>query len=39
MLLIIIKSIINFFMHYGDLTDSLSLTKIIQKVKPDEITI
>ena len=24
-------------MHYGDLTDSLSLTKIIQKVKPDEI--
>ena len=27
----------SFFMHYGDLTDSLSLTKIIQKVKPDEI--
>ena len=23
--------------HYGDMTDSLSLVKIIQKVKPDEI--
>lgn len=27
----------NFFLHYGDLTDSLSITEIIQKVKPDEI--
>ena len=27
----------NFFLHYGDLTDSLNLINIIQKVKPDEI--
>lgn len=27
----------NFFLHYGDLTDSLSVTSIIQKVQPDEI--
>ena len=27
----------NFFLHYGDLTDSLNLTNIIQKIKPDEI--
>ena len=27
----------NFFLHYGDLTDSLSVLKIIEKVKPDEI--
>ena len=26
-----------FFLHYGDMTDSSSLTHIIQKVKPDEI--
>jgi len=26
-----------FFLHYGDMTDSTSLTHIIQKVKPDEI--
>ena len=26
-----------FKLHYGDLTDSLSLTKIIREVKPDEI--
>jgi GDPmannose 4,6-dehydratase len=26
-----------FFLHYGDLTDSTSLTKIIGQVKPDEI--
>ena len=26
-----------FFLHYGDLTDSLNLTNIIQKVQPDEI--
>lgn len=25
------------YFHYGDMTDSLSLVKIIQKVKPDEI--
>ena len=25
------------FLHYGDMTDSSSLTRIIQKVKPDEI--
>jgi GDPmannose 4,6-dehydratase len=28
---------INFFMHYGDLTDSTNLIRIIQEVKPDEI--
>jgi GDPmannose 4,6-dehydratase len=27
----------SFFLHYGDLTDSLNVTEIIQKVKPDEI--
>tara|TARA_B100001121_G_scaffold295539_1_gene300085 strand:+ start:2419 stop:3456 length:1038 start_codon:yes stop_codon:yes gene_type:complete len=27
----------NFFMHYGDLTDSSNLIRIIQSVKPDEI--
>jgi GDPmannose 4,6-dehydratase len=27
----------NFFMHYGDLTDSLSVLKSIQSIKPDEI--
>ena len=27
----------NFVLHYGDLTDSSSLTSIVQKVKPDEI--
>ena len=27
----------NFRLHYGDLTDSLSLVKIISKVEPDEI--
>ena len=27
----------NLFLHYGDLTDSLNLINIIQKVKPDEI--
>ncbi len=26
-----------FFLHYGDLTDSLNLTKIINQIKPDEI--
>ena len=27
----------NFFLHYGDLTDSVNLMNIVQKVKPDEI--
>ena len=27
----------NFFLHYGDITDSTSVSKIIEKVKPDEI--
>jgi GDPmannose 4,6-dehydratase len=26
-----------FFLHYGDITDSLSVLKIIQNVKPDEV--
>ena len=28
---------VNFHLHFGDLTDSLNLTSIIQKVQPDEI--
>ena len=28
---------VNFFLHYGDLTDSLNLTRLIQKIQPDEI--
>lgn len=27
----------NLFLHYGDLTDSSNLTRIIQEVQPDEI--
>jgi len=27
----------NFILHYGDITDSLSVLKIIQKIKPNEI--
>ena len=27
----------NFYLHYGDLTDSLSVLKIIKKIKPNEI--
>ena len=27
----------NFVLHYGDLSDSLNITKIIQEVQPDEI--
>ena len=27
----------NFILHYGDMTDSLNITKLIQKIKPDEI--
>ena len=26
-----------FFLHYGDITDSTSISKIIQKIRPDEI--
>ena len=28
---------VNFFLHYGDLTDSTNLIRIIQQVQPDEI--
>jgi GDPmannose 4,6-dehydratase len=28
---------VNFYLHYGDMTDSMNLTRIIQEVKPDEI--
>ncbi len=28
---------VNFFLHYGDLTDSLNLTRVIQEIQPDEI--
>lgn len=27
----------NFYLHFGDMTDSMNLTKIIQNVRPDEI--
>jgi GDPmannose 4,6-dehydratase len=27
----------NFMLHYGDLTDSMNLTRIVQEVQPDEI--
>ena len=27
----------NFILHYGDLTDSLNITKIIKQTEPDEI--
>ncbi len=27
----------NFFLHYGDLTDSTNIIKIIQQIKPDEL--
>ncbi|MEG2666851.1 MAG: GDP-mannose 4,6-dehydratase, partial [Bacteroidales bacterium] len=27
----------NFFLHYGDMTDSMNLTKIVQEVQPNEI--
>ena len=27
----------NFILHYGDLTDSMNLTRIIQEIQPDEI--
>ncbi|MBZ5627227.1 MAG: GDP-mannose 4,6-dehydratase, partial [Acidobacteriia bacterium] len=28
---------VKFFLHHGDLTDSSSLTRVIQQVQPDEI--
>jgi GDPmannose 4,6-dehydratase len=28
---------VNFYLHYGDMTDSMNLTRIIQEVQPDEI--
>lgn len=28
---------VTFFMHYGDMTDSMNLTRLIQKIQPDEI--
>jgi len=28
---------VNFFMHYGDMTDSTNLIRIIQETQPDEI--
>ena len=33
----LMKLIRNFFLHYGDLSDSLNLVRIIQEIKPDEI--
>ena len=27
----------NFVLHYGDLTDSMNVTRLIQEVQPDEI--
>lgn len=27
----------NFFLHYGDMTDSMNLTRLIQEIQPDEI--
>ena len=31
------KENVNFFLHYGDLTDATNLIRIIQEVQPDEI--
>ncbi|ADN09555.1 GDP-mannose 4,6-dehydratase [Sulfurimonas autotrophica] len=28
---------VNFFLHFGDMTDSMNLTRIIQEIQPDEI--
>ena len=28
---------VNFFMHYGDMSDSMNLVRIIQEIQPDEI--
>ena len=27
----------NFFLHFGDMTDSLNISRLINKIKPDEI--
>ncbi len=27
----------NFYLHYGDLSDSLNITRLIQAIQPDEI--
>ena len=27
----------NFFLHYGDMTDSTNLTRLIKEIEPDEI--
>ena len=32
-----INSAKNLFLHYGDITDSLSITKLINEINPDEI--
>lgn len=31
------EKMVNFFLHYGDLTDSTNLLRIVQEVQPDEI--
>lgn len=31
------ESNVNFFLHYGDLTDSTNLIRLVQEIKPDEI--
>ena len=31
------KNEVNFFLHYGDLTDSTNIIKLIQSIQPDEI--
>lgn len=32
-----LESHVNFHLHYGDLSDSMSLVKVIAAVRPDEI--
>lgn len=32
-----LRDVPNFFLHYGDMTDSLSIIRIISEVRPDEI--
>ncbi|SUY94610.1 GDP-mannose 4,6-dehydratase [Citrobacter braakii] len=34
-----IRAIPKFHLHYGDLTDSSNLTRILQEVQPDEVYI
>jgi len=31
------KENVNFYLHFGDMTDSMNITRIIQEVQPDEI--